>query len=153
MSRPILRTELCDRLGIEYPILLAGMGPVAGTGDPVATADLVAAVSNAGGLGVMGVVAYSPDELRAEIAKIRSLTDRPFGVDLLLARPFLVPRGAGPSPTVRASEHVPAEHLAAVRKLAELRESGGESWNKLQDDAEHLWKTLRQSINYFKSQL
>ena len=42
MARPTLRTELCDRLGIEYPILLAGMGPVAGTGDPVATADLVA---------------------------------------------------------------------------------------------------------------
>ena len=55
MSRPVLRTALCDLLGIEYPIISAGMGPVAGglTG-PVATAPLAAAVSNAGGLGVIG---------------------------------------------------------------------------------------------------
>ncbi|MDG1400477.1 MAG: nitronate monooxygenase, partial [Candidatus Binatia bacterium] len=56
------------------------MGPVAGTGDPVATAPLCAAVSNAGGLGMIGGVAYSPDQLRAEIRKVRSLTDKPFGV-------------------------------------------------------------------------
>ncbi len=47
MTRPTLRTELCDRLGIEYPVVSAGMGPVAGTGDAVATAELVAAVSTA----------------------------------------------------------------------------------------------------------
>ena len=81
MPRPVLRTELCDRLGIEYPVISAGMGPVAGTGDPVATADLAAAVSEAGGLGVMGAVAYSPDRLREEIRKVRSLTDKPFGVN------------------------------------------------------------------------
>ncbi len=52
MTRPTVRTELFDRLGIEYPMVLAGMGPAAGTGDPVATAELVAAVSTAGGLGV-----------------------------------------------------------------------------------------------------
>ena len=69
MSRPTLRTELCDRIGIEYPIVSAGMGPVAGTGDPVATGELAAAVSNAGGLGVIGGVAYPPDVLRAEIQK------------------------------------------------------------------------------------
>ena len=50
MSRPVLRTEFCDRVGVEYPVILAGMGPVAGTGDPVATGELVAAVSNAGRL-------------------------------------------------------------------------------------------------------
>lgn len=85
MSRPTLRTAFCDRVGIEYPVVLAGMGPVAGTGAPVANAELAAAVSQAGGLGVMGGVAYAPDVLRAEIRKIRSLTDKPFGVDLLLA--------------------------------------------------------------------
>lgn len=42
---------------------------------------------------------------------------------------------------------------AAVGKLAELKNSGEASWDKAQADAEHLWKTLRQSINYFKSQL
>ena len=121
MSRPVLRTELCDRLGIEYPIISAGMGPVAGTGDPVATADLAAAVSNAGGLGVIGAVAYSPERLREEIRKVRSLTDKPFGVDLLLSPNFLVPRGprrqrqGGAAP---AMPRVPEESLAAVREIA-----------------------------------
>ena len=64
MSHPTLHTAFCERVGIEYPVVLAGMGPVAGTGAPVATAELAAAVSNAGGLGVMGGVMYSPDVLR-----------------------------------------------------------------------------------------
>jgi NAD(P)H-dependent flavin oxidoreductase YrpB (nitropropane dioxygenase family) len=71
MSRPTLRTASCDRVGVEVPVVLAGMGPVAGTGEPVATAELVAAVSNAGGLGVMGGVAYPPDVLRREIRRVR----------------------------------------------------------------------------------
>jgi NAD(P)H-dependent flavin oxidoreductase YrpB (nitropropane dioxygenase family) len=95
------------------------MGPVAGTGEPVATADLVAAVSNAGGLGVLGGVAYSPDELRAEIRKIRSLTDKPFGVDLLLASPFLIPRPSGPRPSMPSAADLPKEQLQAVRRVAD----------------------------------
>ncbi len=42
---------------------------------------------------------------------------------------------------------------AALKKLAELKASGDESWDKVEGEAEHIWKTLRQSINYFKSQL
>ncbi len=72
-----LRTPLCDLLGIEYPIILAGMGGAAGP-------TLAAAVSNAGGLGVVGATGYTPDELREMIRKLRSLTDKPFGIDLLL---------------------------------------------------------------------
>ncbi len=79
-ERPLLRTDLCDRLGIEYPICLAGMG---GRADPTPP-KLVAAVSNAGGLGVMGGTGCGPEEIRARIREIRSLTDKPFGVDLLL---------------------------------------------------------------------
>jgi NAD(P)H-dependent flavin oxidoreductase YrpB (nitropropane dioxygenase family) len=121
MARPVLRTELCDRLGIEYPVILAGMGPVAGTGAPVATGELAAAVSNAGGLGVVGGVAYSPDALRDEIRKIRSLTDKPFGVDLLLSPNFLIPRGAGREPKGDALPpvRVPEESLKAVRAIAD----------------------------------
>lgn len=123
MSRPTLHTELCDRIGIEYPIISAGMGPVAGTGDPVATADLVAAVSDAGGLGVLGGVAYSPDQLCAEIQKVRSLTDKPFGVDLLLAPNFLVPIGRrereAAAKMARQKPQLPAEHVATVRKIAD----------------------------------
>jgi nitronate monooxygenase len=120
MSRPTLRSEFCERVGIEYPVVLAGMGPVAGTGAPVATADLVAAVSNAGGLGVLGGVAYSPDELRAEIRKVRSLTDKPFGVDLLLASTFLIPRPSGAMPSApTTTEGLPQAQLDAVQRIAD----------------------------------
>jgi len=67
-------------LGIEYPIVLAGMG-VWGQGTPPA---LVAAVSEAGGLGVLGCSGLSPEETRARIHAVREMTDKPFGVDLLL---------------------------------------------------------------------
>jgi NAD(P)H-dependent flavin oxidoreductase YrpB (nitropropane dioxygenase family) len=120
MPRPTLRTELCDRIGIEYPIISAGMGPVAGTGDPVATGELAAAVSNAGGLGVIGGVSYAPDVLRDEIRKVKSLTDKPFGVDLLLSPNFLVPRRKNdPTPQMPPVERLPKEHRAAVRAMAE----------------------------------
>lgn len=117
-SRPTLKTEFCDRVGIEYPVILAGMGPVAGTGDPVATAELVAAVSNAGGLGVMGGVAYSPDRLREEIRKVRSLTDKPFGVDLLLSPNFLIPRGKGPMASAPSPDRLPKESVEAIARIA-----------------------------------
>ena len=80
MTRPVLRTELCDILDIEYPIMLAGMG-VWGMGTPP---ELVAAVSEAGGLGVLGGSALSPEEVRRRIQRVRQMTDKPFGVDLLL---------------------------------------------------------------------
>ena len=80
MPRPVFRTPLCDLLGIEYPICLAGMG---GRGDATPPR-LVAAVSNAGGLGVMGATGLAPEEIRDRIQKVLSLTDKPFGVDLLL---------------------------------------------------------------------
>ncbi|MDP6978879.1 MAG: nitronate monooxygenase [Myxococcota bacterium] len=119
MAKPTLRTEFCDRVGIEYPVILAGMGPVAGTGEPVATADLVAAVSNAGGLGVLGGVAYSPDVLREEIRKIKSLTDKPFGVDLLLSSNFLQPRGSGPMQKMPGREVLPEESIEGMKRLAD----------------------------------
>lgn len=119
MARPVLRTEFCERVGIEYPIALAGMGPVAGTGAPVATAELAAAVSNAGGLGVIGGVAYSPDQLREEIRKLRSLTDKPFGVDLLLAPTFLIPRGTGPVAAAPSADRLPQAHRDAVVRIAD----------------------------------
>lgn len=118
MANLTLRTDFCDRVGIEYPVILAGMGPVAGTGDPVATAELVAAVSNAGGLGVMGGVAYSPDALRQEIQKIKSLTDKPFGVDLLLSPNFLKPRGPGPAEAMPGREILPQEAIDGMKRIA-----------------------------------
>ncbi len=75
--RDVLRTALCDLLGIEYPVLQSGMGSVAGP-------DLVAEVSRAGGLGILAGLNVPPDELRARIRQVRELTDRPFGVNLWL---------------------------------------------------------------------
>ncbi|MEI9932200.1 MAG: nitronate monooxygenase family protein [Rhizomicrobium sp.] len=82
-----IRTPLCDMLGIKYPIMLAGMGGVS-------YAELVAAVSNAGGFGTLGMAGRSPDEIRTEIKKVRDLTDKPFGVDLLAAVPESLERTA-----------------------------------------------------------
>jgi len=75
-----LRTPLCDLLKIEHPIMLAGMGGVS-------YAELAAAVSNAGGYGVLGMAGRGPDFIRDEMRKVRGLTDKPFGVDLLAATP------------------------------------------------------------------
>ena len=81
MKRNVLRTSLCDLLGIEYPIMLAGMWVKDGRATPP---PLVAAVSNAGGLGVMAGLGLEPEELRRRIREVRNLTSKPFGVDLLL---------------------------------------------------------------------
>jgi nitronate monooxygenase len=68
---------LCASLGIKHPIVSSGMSRVAGP-------ELVAAVSNAGGLGILAALRLEPDDLRAQIRKIRELTSAPFGVNLWL---------------------------------------------------------------------
>ena len=75
-----MRTRLTEILGIEHPVMLAGMGGVS-------YHQLVAAVSQAGGFGCLGASTMSPDRMVTEIAAVRELTDRPFGVDLLTAMP------------------------------------------------------------------
>ena len=115
MGKKILRTPLCDMLGIEYPILSAGMGPTLigeNTGAPV---ELVVAVSEAGGLGVLGGSGFTVDELRDAIREIKKLTNKPYGVDLLLPKNIVeVPEGAdaGPDeiPISQALEFMPQEH-------------------------------------------
>jgi len=96
MSKRILRTKLCDLLDIEYPILSAGMGPALigeKTGAPV---ELVVAVSEAGGCGVLGAAGFSLNELRDNIRAIKARTDKPFGVDLLLPKSITeIPTGEG----------------------------------------------------------
>lgn len=79
----MLHTAICDYFGIKYPILLAGMGGVS-------MHKLTAAVSNAGGLGVIGGATLTPEQLRGEIRKTRALTDKPFAVDLLAPIPDLM---------------------------------------------------------------
>jgi len=75
-----IRTPLCDLLNIDVPIMLAGMGGVS-------YAQVCAAVSEAGGYGTLGMANEGPDGIREEMRKVRALTDKPFGVDLLTAVP------------------------------------------------------------------
>ena len=69
--------RICELLGTEYPLLQGGMAWVA-------NASLAAGVSNAGGLGVIAAASTPPDILEQEILKARSLTDRPFGLNIML---------------------------------------------------------------------
>jgi nitronate monooxygenase/enoyl-[acyl-carrier protein] reductase II len=74
----MLKTTLCHELGIEFPLFSAGMG--GGTSGP----ELVAAVSNAGACGVLGMGGLPAPYIRQQIQRVRALTDKPFGVNLLL---------------------------------------------------------------------
>jgi len=75
-----MRTRLTDLLGVEHPVMLAGMGGVS-------YADLAAAVSSAGGFGCLGASTMGNDKMVEEMAAVRAVTDKPFGVDLLTAMP------------------------------------------------------------------
>lgn len=73
----MIRTPLCNLLGIEHPILQGGMAWAA-------TAELAAAVSNAGGLGIVGAGDASPEAVRRELRRVRELTCRPFAANVPL---------------------------------------------------------------------
>ena len=82
-----VQTPICDMFGIRYPIFLAGMGGVS-------YAEVCAAVSEAGGFGTLGMAGRSTSEIRAEMRKVRQLTKKPFGVDLLAAVPESLEKAA-----------------------------------------------------------
>ena len=90
-----MKTELTERLGIEHPIILPGM-------TYISTPELVAAVSNAGGLGLLATGRRSTAETRAMIHRVRELTDKPFGVGL----PLILP-GAKENARVALEDKVP----------------------------------------------
>ncbi|MBQ7477663.1 MAG: enoyl-[Selenomonadaceae bacterium] len=73
---------ICKLLNIKYPILQGGMAWIG-------TAELASAVSNAGGLGIIGAGHMPPDALRAEIHKVKERTEKPFGVNVMLMSPFV----------------------------------------------------------------
>jgi nitronate monooxygenase len=99
-------SALCSTLGIRHPIIQSGMSRVAGP-------ELVAAVSNAGGLGILAALRLEPDELRAQIRHIRELTGAPFGVNLWLHPAVISPA---------APQSIDPEVLAgAQQKLNEIR--------------------------------
>ncbi len=74
--------EICNLLGIIYPVFQGGMAWIA-------DAELAAAVSNAGGLGIIAAMNSNGEQLREQIIKAKELTDKPFGVNLMLMSPFI----------------------------------------------------------------
>ncbi|MCL6477625.1 MAG: enoyl-[acyl-carrier-protein] reductase FabK, partial [Peptococcaceae bacterium] len=81
-DKAIIHTVLCDLLGIKYPILQGGMAWVS-------TAELAAAVSEAGGLGIIGSGQAPAQWVRDQVRKTKELTDKPFGVNVMLLSPFV----------------------------------------------------------------
>ncbi len=114
-----LRTPLCKMLDIEYPIVLAGMA-VGGREQHNAPTpvELVAAVSNAGGLGFLGNnFRYDPDKMDAGIKKLKLLTDRPFGVNFLLPARRTEVRATSTSQLYKQVEQDYPDHIALVKKI------------------------------------
>lgn len=144
----MIRSQICDILGIEKPIFQGGMAWIA-------DANLAAAVSNAGGLGLISSINAGTEAVREEIRKARTLTDKPFGVNIMLAAPnaaeianlvveesvTIVTTGAGsPAPYMErwlaagirvipvvasVAYAIKMEELGATAVIAEGAESGG----------------------------
>src|SRR5688572_7631475 len=101
-----MRTDICDALGIDLPIFAFSH-----------CRDVVAAVSRAGGLGVLGAVAYTPEQLEIELGWIDDqLADRPYGVDVLIPAKYVGLEKGGLSST-EAAGAVPAGHRQFVADL------------------------------------
>jgi enoyl-[acyl-carrier protein] reductase II len=144
----MIKSVICDLLGIERPIFQGGMAWIA-------DAKLAAAVSNAGGLGLISSINFGTEAVREEIKKARELTDKPFGVNIMLAAPNaaeiadmvveegvkILTTGAGsPAPYVEkwkaagikfipvvasVAYAIKMEELGATAVIAEGAESGG----------------------------
>jgi NAD(P)H-dependent flavin oxidoreductase YrpB (nitropropane dioxygenase family) len=109
----MLRTRICELFGIELPIISAGMGVVA-------LSNLAGAVSQAGGLGILGLAGLDTAAIHVEIAAARKITKRPIGVNLLV--PFLRPGTVEavadePIEAVTFFWGTPAEHADSIRRL------------------------------------
>ena len=78
----MIKTPICDLIGIDYPVFQGGMAWVSDAG-------LAAAVSNGGGLGIITAMNADSGYLREQISKARELTDKPFGVNIMLLSPFV----------------------------------------------------------------
>lgn len=78
----MIHTRICDLLEIEYPLFQGGMAWIS-------TGDLAAAVSNGGGLGIIAAMSMDGETLRQEIRRTRTLTNKPFGVNIMLQSPYV----------------------------------------------------------------
>src|SRR5579859_6012972 len=102
-----MHTEVCDRLGIEFPIFAFSH-----------CRDVVAAVSKAGGFGVLGALAFAPDQLEIELHWIDEHVDgRPYGVDLVMPAKYVGKGGGEDASLAHLEEMIPAAHHEFVEHL------------------------------------
>jgi NAD(P)H-dependent flavin oxidoreductase YrpB (nitropropane dioxygenase family) len=111
-------------LGIEYPVICAGMGPTLIGETTGAPEELVVAVSEAGGMGVLGGSGFTVDGLREAIREIKSKTEKPYGVDLLLPQKLdmrgrLGQEGVRELPLSAMLKSLPKPHQDWVKKIKE----------------------------------
>lgn len=121
----VLQTRLCDALGLRVPLASAGMAFVA-------TADLTAAVSNAGALGVYGVGIDPPPVFAARLQAIQEQTSGPFGIDLISANAALGPLATQDHIDIAAAARVPVVvfhwNVPPAEWVAQLRAAGSRVW-------------------------
>ena len=126
-----MKTRITELLGIEHPIFQAAMSWAS------SNAPLIAAVSNAGGMGVIAAGPMRPDDFRAALQRIRSATSRPFGVNIPLNNPraaeLLEIALQNRIPVMVASQGGPREHLARFRAI-------GTKWLHVVASLEHAKK-------------
>lgn len=110
----MLNSSICKLLNIQYPILQGGMAWIG-------TSELASAVSNAGGLGLIGAGHMPPDALRNEIRKTKSFTNKPFGVNIMLMSPFVKEVMAvvidERVPVVTTGAGNPGEYIPALKEI------------------------------------
>ncbi len=122
----MIKSNLCELFGVEYPILQGGMAWIA-------DASLASAVSNGGGLGIVSAMNADAGWVRSEIRKTKEMTDKPFGVNIMLLSPFaeevarvvieekvaLVTTGAG-----NPSKYIPAWREAGIQVVPVVASTG-----------------------------
>ena len=134
----MLETAICGLFNVRHPILQGGMAHIG-------TAELVSAVSNSGGLGIIGSGFYDPNWIRGQISRARQLTDRSFGINIQLASPFIkdvietileekvsiVTTGAGnPAPEIsrfKKAGIIVVPVISSVRSAVELEKAGADA--------------------------
>jgi len=139
----MLRTQLTEQYGIENPLVSAGMGFVA-------LPELVAAVSNAGGLGLLGIGASPPMAMRAMVQGTKGLTSRPFGVDLVIADTALGPIATDEHIEVCIAEGVKVVvffwNLPPTAWVERLHKAGAKIWMQV-GSVEHAREAVRLGVD------
>jgi enoyl-[acyl-carrier protein] reductase II len=138
-----MHTRLTELLNIEHPIMLAGMGGVS-------YYKLVAAVSEAGGIGTLGASTMAVEELPVEMAAVRELTSKPFGVDLLTALPGQVERGI--QSVIDGGASIFVAGLGVPREVIDLLHSHGILVGSMCGKVRHALSAVESGVDFVVAQ-